>query len=165
VAEEEGEEAEADMVVDSSQDDSITTVKRKRKTLADYIFFIGSTKTASEFEIVSQYVINHIRKEFTNGEDIGEALETRQEVDFDAYRPTLRMSVLQDDIARDKEDTEFDKIFEAQVRVYIEREAMYQSNKKKAIALIYEQCHKTLQGKLKARANYETNIKGNPIAL
>jgi hypothetical protein len=138
---------------------------KTRKTLADYVFYIGSTKTASEFEVVSQYVINHIRKEFTYGEDIGEALEERAEVDFDAYKPTLRMSVLADDIARDKEDTEFDKIFEAQVRVYIERVAMYQSNKKKAFALIYEQCHKTLQGKLKARANYDTHIKGNPIEL
>jgi hypothetical protein len=65
------------------------------------------------------------------------------------------------------EDTEFDKIFEAQVKVFvfIEREAMYQSNKKKAFTLIYEQCHKTLQGKLKACANYQTVIKGDPIAL
>jgi hypothetical protein len=42
---------------------------------------------------------------------------------------------------------------------------MYESNKRKAFALIYQQCHKGLQGKLKTRANYETQIKGNPIAL
>jgi hypothetical protein len=63
------------------------------------------------------------------------------------------------------EDTEFDKIFEAQVKVFIEREAIYQSNKKKAFTLIYEQCHKSLQGKLKACTNYQTVIKGDPIAL
>jgi hypothetical protein len=32
-------------------------------------------------------------------------------------------------------------------------------------ALIYEQCHKTLQSKLKARANYDTEIKGDPINM
>jgi hypothetical protein len=42
---------------------------------------------------------------------------------------------------------------------------MYTTNKRKAFALIYEQCHKTLQSKLKARANYDTEIKGVPIKM
>jgi hypothetical protein len=117
--------------------------------LADYIFYIGLTRTAIEFKVAPQSVINHICKEFTYSEDIGKALEERAEVDFDANFP--------DDIARDMEETEFNKIFEAQVKIFIEREAIYQSNKKKAFTLIYEQCHKTLQG--------QTVIKGNPIAL
>jgi hypothetical protein len=57
------------------------------------------------------------------------------------------------------------KIFEVQVRVFVARQAMYTTNKRKAFALIYEQCNKTLQSKLKARANYDTEIKGNPIKM
>jgi hypothetical protein len=60
---------------------------------------------------------------------------------------------------------ENEKIFDVQVKVYVERQAMYESNKQTAFVLIYEQCHKGLQGKLKAWANYNTHIKGDPIAL
>jgi hypothetical protein len=45
----------------------------------------------------------------------------------------------------------------------VARQAMCTNNKRKALALIYEQCHKTLQSKLKARANYDTEIKGDRI--
>jgi aminopeptidase-like protein len=31
--------------------------------------------------------------------------------------------------------------------------------------MIYEQCHKSLQSKLKARENYNIEIKGNPIVM
>jgi hypothetical protein len=43
---------------------------KESKVLADYIFHLGSAKQASDYELVSQFIINHIRKEFTNGEDI-----------------------------------------------------------------------------------------------
>jgi hypothetical protein len=133
--------------------------------LSDYIFYLGSSKQASDYEVVSQFVINHIHKEFTKSEDLGDALESRSEVDFDAYKPRVRLSSEEDSIQRDKEDMENEKIFDAQVKVYVERQAMYESNKRKAFALIYEQCHKGLQRKLKARVNYESHIKGDPIAL
>jgi hypothetical protein len=115
--------------------------------------------------VVSQFVINHICKEFANGEDIGDALESRSEVDFDAHKPRVRLSSETDSIQRYKSDMENEKIFGAQVKVYVECQAMYESNKQKALALIYEQYHKGLQGKLKAWSNYDTHIKGDPIAL
>jgi hypothetical protein len=43
------------------------------------------------------------------------------------------MSQNQDQIARDKEDQENEKIFEAQVWVYIERQAMYETNSGKRL--------------------------------
>jgi hypothetical protein len=99
--------------------------------LEDYILYISLTRTARKFKVVSKFEINHICKEYTFGEDIGVALEARSEVNFDAYCLKLKLSILTDDIARDKEDTELDKIFEAQVKVFIEREAIYKSHKKK----------------------------------
>jgi hypothetical protein len=39
--------------------------------------------------VVSQYVINDIKKEFTHGEDIRESLDELDEFDFDAYKPIL----------------------------------------------------------------------------
>jgi hypothetical protein len=131
--------------------------------LADYIFRLGTSKQASDFELVPQFIINHIRKEYEDRNDVGDTLEDQKEVDFDKYKPSLQFSQDQDQIQRDKEDQESEKIFKAQVRVYIERKARYESNKCKAFTLIYEQCNKTLQAKMKARQSYETKIKGELI--
>jgi hypothetical protein len=71
---------------------------------ADYIFSLGTGKQASDFELVSQFIINHIRKEYEDGNDVGDALEVQKEVDFDRYKPSLHVSQNQDQIQRDKED-------------------------------------------------------------
>jgi hypothetical protein len=96
---------------------------------------------------------------------VGDALEDTKEEDFIQFKPGLQFSQDQDQITRDKEYQENEKIFEAQVRVYVEQKAQYEANKRKAFALIYNQCHKSLQSKLKARDNYNTEIKGDPIAM
>jgi hypothetical protein len=70
-----------------------------------------------------------------------------------------------DAVQSDKEDQENEKIFKAQVHVFIESQAMYETNKCKAFALIYQQCPKTLQAKLKAREKYDTEIKGDPTTM
>jgi hypothetical protein len=138
---------------------------KERNVLADYIFHLGSAKQACDYKLVSQLIINHIRKEFTNGDDICDALEDKQEVNVDTHRPSITMSQAQDAVTRDKEYQDNEKIFEAQVRVFVARQDMYATNKRKAFALIYEQCHKTPQSTLKARANYDTEIKGDPIKM
>jgi hypothetical protein len=106
---------------------------------------------------------NYIRKEYDSRNDIENTFEDQTEVDFTKDRPNCR-------IRRQFSETKKIKIFEAQVRVSIKhqamlRQAMYETNKRKAFALIYEQCHKTLQAKLKAREKYDTEIKGDPIAM
>jgi hypothetical protein len=131
---------------------------KERQVLANYVFCLGTSKQASDFELVSQFIINHIRKEHANGDD-------RKEVKLNGYKPRLVLSQEKYPVTRDKEDQENEKIFEAQVRVFIQRQAMYETNKRKGFAPIYKQCHKILQAKLKARANYDQDIKGDPIAM
>ena len=41
-----------------------------RKTLADYIYQTGSNKQASDYTVITQFLINHIRKNYDNGDDI-----------------------------------------------------------------------------------------------
>ena len=46
-----------------------------RKTVHDYVYYIGSAKQASDFVIVTKYLLNHIRKTYTFGDDVADALE------------------------------------------------------------------------------------------
>ena len=59
-----------------------------RNGLTDYIYTLG--KQSVDYEIVTKFLILHIRKNFNNGDDIGNALENLEEVQFTS--PTLEMS-------------------------------------------------------------------------
>ena len=67
-----------------SQGSRSTTV---RKTLADHQYYLGSAKQASDYVTVTEFIINHIRVTFTNGGDIGEALEKLEKFDFASLMP------------------------------------------------------------------------------
>ena len=63
-----------------------------KKTLQDYTFYIGSAKQASDYNTVSRFLINHIHKTYTNGDDIANALEDGKSADVDSWKPSLSVS-------------------------------------------------------------------------
>jgi hypothetical protein len=71
----------------------------------------------------------------------------------------MKLSVLANDVAQDKEDTEFYKIFAAQVRAYIKREAMYSQTRRRPLL----SC--TSNGIKLYKASCKHNQICNPLAL
>ena len=65
-----------------------------KKTLQDYAHCIGSAKQASDYNAVTKFLINHIRKTCTNGDDIANALEDGKALDVNTWKPTLAVSAL-----------------------------------------------------------------------
>ena len=143
----------------SNKNNSKTTV---RKTLADHVYSIGSAKQASEYSIITQFIINHIRKSFEFGDDIGDALENGKDITLEP--PKLKV-VAKDATNKELEERQNEYLFKAQIAAFVAREEKYTANKGKAYALIYGQCNKALQHKLQARKDFESEIKGDPIKL
>jgi len=56
-------------------------VFKKKKSIEDYVYYVGSARQASDYEITTEFVINYIRKTYTDGEDIATALETLEDID------------------------------------------------------------------------------------
>ena len=52
-----------------------STAPKKKKTLNDYKFHVGTVTQGSDFQEISRYLINHIRGNFDQGDDIATALE------------------------------------------------------------------------------------------
>jgi len=65
---------------------------KSKKTLQDYTYYIGLAKQASDYNTVTKYLINHIRKTYTNGDDITNALDEGKTVDVGTWKPTLSVS-------------------------------------------------------------------------
>lgn len=136
----------------------------KRKNLEDYVYQIGTHRIASEFSTITKYVINHIRKTYTDGDDIANALEERKEPDFDKWMPTMNPDYDEDNKMKKASNRGYLLLFEAEIKAHVERKERYRSNEGNAYALIFGQCNKALQNKIQSRNNFES-IKKNPILL
>jgi hypothetical protein len=111
-----------------SKKNSSAPRKNPKKSLHDYVYYIGSAKQASDFTTTTEYIINYIRITFTQGNDIANTLETREEVNMTDLMPVLQQSVEQYEI-----------LYRAEISKYVERSTLYEANKHKAFALLFAQ--------------------------
>jgi hypothetical protein len=145
--------------------------KPSKKTLADQIYYLGSAKPAADFETTTEFLINHIKKMFNFGNDIGTALQTYEEFDINVHKPTLQASKSTDDDIKAAENKQFEIEFKAEFDRFMKRKQSLETNMSKAYAFLWEQCGKAMQNKIEARSNYDKKessgdmIKNNPINL
>ena len=140
------------------------STKPHKKTLQDHQYYLGSAKQASDYQQATEFIINHIKKVFEYGADIGSALEELQAVDMNQYKPQLQVSIKKEE-AKSAEDRQFEMEFKAEFDLYTKRKQVYENNLTKAYALLWEQCSKAMQNKVEARKDFTTVIKGDPIEL
>ena len=62
--------------------------KAKKKTLADCIYSVGTESQTSDYEVITEHLINHIKKNYKWGGDIVHALISRMDYDFSRDVPT-----------------------------------------------------------------------------
>ena len=111
-----------------------------RRGLGDYVYSLG--KQAADYDIITKFLILHIRKTYLNGDDIGNALENQQETEFNA--PILEVSSSTDAAIKARENKQYEMIFEAKLALYLKQEETYRTNKGKAYAFIFGQCNKSM---------------------
>ena len=76
-----------------------------------------------------------------------------------------RLTSETDSVKKGTEEAENKMLFEAEIKVFVERQDQYHSNKSNLYALIWKQCNKALQGKLQTHTNFRSEIDGDPIKL
>jgi hypothetical protein len=57
--------------------------KPSKKTLSDFIYYLGSMKQAADYDTTTDFIINHIVNTFTFGNIIGIALSTKTPYNMD----------------------------------------------------------------------------------
>ena len=82
-----------------------------KKTLQDFIFYIGNEKQSSNYENTALFVINHIKKYFDRGNDIAETLLKLEYEITDNWNPILKASTLSDEDLKGIEDRQFELKF------------------------------------------------------
>ena len=79
--------------------------------------------------------------------------------------PRLITSDNNDEQERSLENEQFKILYRAEIDSYVKRKDTYVSNIGNAYALIFGQCSKAMQLKIQVRMDFESEIKGNPVAL
>jgi hypothetical protein len=136
-----------------------------KKSVEDYVFYLGSSKQASDYETTAEYLINYIQVTFDYGEDIAESLYTLEEVDLSVHKPKLQVSSNKDAAQRDAENRQYEIEFKEDFAQYKRREEAYLKNQSKAFAFLIEHCSKGMKEKIQSRSDYNVNIKNKPREL
>ena len=137
---------------------------KERKVLSDYIYTVGTPKQASDYNKITEYLILHIKNNFAYGNDIGTALEKKEEYDMDQHKPTLQASQEQDADKKRLETEQFLEDYKIDRTAFINRKNTYATNKEKACALLIQQCNNAMKDRLQGKENWDV-IKEDPIEL
>jgi hypothetical protein len=139
--------------------------KPSKKTLSENIYYLGSAKQAADYETTTDYLINHIKKTFHFGNDIGTAPEELKDYDMDPHHPGLRTSISADADTKEAENKQNEIKFKVEFDAFMKQKQNYETNTTKAYAFLWEQCAKAMQSKIESGSKFESDIKGNPIKL
>eukprot|EP00957_Ditylum_brightwellii_P090868 6919164-Ditylum_brightwellii.AAC.1 len=110
--------------------------------IENYIFYVGSVKQASDFDVASKFIINHIKKTFERGNNIAESLCPLTKIETSQWNPRLKSKAQEDVATRDQENKEFKLIYKVELNEALQQKGMYEENKFKAYALLWECCTK-----------------------
>jgi hypothetical protein len=140
--------------------------KPSKKTLSDHIYYLGSAKQAADYDTTMDFILNHIVKAFTFGNDIAQALSDKKPYNIDVHRPLL--VIVDSKLTKEEQAAHtrlYDMEFKAEYDAFMKCKQFYEANITKAYALLWEQCSKGMQGKIEANKIFESTIKSNPIEL
>ena len=140
-------------------------IKKTKKTIEDYYFYVGLTKQASDYETTAEFIINHIKKTFDRGNNIAEALRTLTKAEVNSWEPTLVVSTATLTADKEQEDKQNELEFKAELDESMKGKRTYENNLFKSYALLWERCAKAMQNRLVARADFESDIYNDPIKL
>jgi hypothetical protein len=126
-------------------------------------YYLGSSKQASDYETTTEYLINHIKKVFDYGNDIGTALKLLEPINTLAWnKPRMQVSIATTEEDRAAENRQYEIEFKADYDTYSKGVQAYENNFTKAYALLWERCNKAMKNKIKASSNYK---RCDPITL
>ena len=132
-----------------------TSLKGECEALGDNMYSIGDTRQADKYTKTTEVILNYIQANYTEGNDVKEALENLNDYDFDQIKPVIPAGGT-------KTGTVDDMILREEVKSWCIRKKKYEDNMHKAYALILGQCTEGLKNKLQSRKDWD-NIKNKPI--
>lgn len=78
-----------------------------KKNLADYNYYVRLARQVFDYEATTEFIINHIKKMYKSGNDIGTELKKLKPMDTTVWRLSMEVSVRTDIDAKEAENQQF----------------------------------------------------------
>ena len=141
------------------------TNTNKRKTIEDYLFYVGSHTQASDFETTYEFVLDHIKRIYTPGNDILESLRSLEAPDTHTWNPNLVVSISTDYDEKKRETRQFELDYKAEYDEFMRRKREFNENSVKVYAELRVRYNKPMQGNIEARTDFQSRVYNNHIEL
>ena len=105
----------------------VTKTPNRKKGIEDYYFYVGSTKQASDFESTYEFLLNYIKKTYTRGNDISEALRKLEVPDTNSWKPSLEMSIKTEPAEKATETRQFELEHKAEYDEFMKRKKEFKA--------------------------------------
>ena len=138
---------------------------QEKKSSNELMYYIGSARQASDYEALTEYLINYIQQNFEFGDDIANAIVNQEPINTDLWKPILQKSNNSDPEIKELETEQYKMEFQADYEHYRLQKRTYINNLTKAYALFWSKCTKGMKNKIESRSNFKSNIKLNPFEL
>ena len=116
-------------------------------------------------KLLTEYLINYVKKTFEYGNDIGAALKDLKEPGSGLWKPNAQVSAATDDRSKAAENRQHEIEFKADHDACRARVLAFENNKTKACALLWERRSKGMKNKVESRADFDSKIKNDPLEL
>ena len=138
---------------------------QEKKSSNELMYYIGSARQASDYEALTEFLINYIQQNFEFGDYIANAIVNQKPINTDLWKPFLQKSNSSDPEIKELESEQFKMEFQADYEHYRLQKRTYNNNLTKAYALFWSKCTKAMKNKIESRSNFKSNIKLNPFEL
>ena len=112
--------------------------QKVKKELKDYIYYTGSTRQAFKYKTTTEYISNHIKGIFAEGNDIAEALKQLKYAATNDWYPELEFSGEDEEEKRKRADDALTMKYKALLDAAVRRIDTYESNKSKAYSVLLQ---------------------------
>ena len=141
-----------------------STKTQEREVKFSPINYQGKT-TVATYATTKDAVVQHIRKTYRGGIDIGQSIEDGVILDLNTRMPVRSISTRTDATEKVVDQSGLDIRFQEELRRHLERKDTLEQGMDKAYALIFSTyCTKVMQGRIENHPDFDT-IKNDPIAV
>ena len=114
----------------------------------------GKTTTAT-YNTVKEAIVNHIQKNYKNGQDVAKSIKQMRKLDLSAVEPTLSISTNNEAAAKELEQAGYNIKYQEELRHHMDRSGALDEGLSKAYALIFNNyCTKAIQSRIEEHPDF-----------
>jgi len=124
------------------------------------------------YDTVKEHIIQQIQKTFKYGSDMVRTIQEDTYINDNEDRPQRRLAEMYDTLGDSQEalvvkieQGGYDLEHTEELRNFSCRRQLYEENQHKAYALIFSYCNKTMQNRIEEAADFEDEIRNDPLRL